>query len=183
MGVLAVIFLGCVALLSASCSAESSQKQAEVVELLENSLRILEDAFDKEQQLEQQQDISEVSRYIVAGVKTGTKSWRTDYRCGAGYNAPNGKPAECSAIGWFPCCSPEGFCGKSRNHCECPDCLDYRKVSWRNDGRCGRNYKAPNGQQAECNPGGNGPCCSKSGWCGNSRKHCRCYGCTDYSKN
>jgi len=30
-----------------------------------------------------------------------------------------------------------------------------------------------------CDPDGNQPCCSVSGWCGNSPEHCRCKGCID----
>eukprot|EP00058_Branchiostoma_floridae_P015303 XP_002600791.1 hypothetical protein BRAFLDRAFT_95077 [Branchiostoma floridae] len=58
MGVIAVTFLalGCAALLSASSSAETNQKQAEAVHLLENRLlQILEELDDKTQQ----QDVDE----------------------------------------------------------------------------------------------------------------------------
>ena len=53
---------------------------------------------------------------------------------------------------------------------------------WRNDSRCGVNFKLPNGDISECNPNGTpfGPCCSDWGWCGITQEHCQCIGCTDY---
>eukprot|EP00058_Branchiostoma_floridae_P002324 XP_002587812.1 hypothetical protein BRAFLDRAFT_92261 [Branchiostoma floridae] len=72
MGVVAVIFLWCAALLSAPSSAESDQKQAKVVDLLENRiLQILEEVYEKEQQQEQQQDFPEGSREIATLGNTG----------------------------------------------------------------------------------------------------------------
>ena len=43
-----------------------------------------------------------------------------------------------------------------------------------------------NGAPYECNPKvfglKQGPCCSASGFCGNTTKHCECSGCVDYNK-
>jgi len=61
---------------------------------------------------------------------------------------------------------------------------------WREDRRCGKGFTLSDGvTQAECSrwsPGsqekhGHGPCCSDLGWCGNSKDHCRCAQCVDYS--
>ncbi|KAJ8040995.1 Neurotrypsin [Holothuria leucospilota] len=52
--------------------------------------------------------------------------------------------------------------------------------AYRNDNRCGGNYRAPNGQIAKCDPNGIYPCCSNDNWCGNTPAHCECGGCHDY---
>ena len=55
---------------------------------------------------------------------------------------------------------------------------------WRPDGRCGSQYPLDDGRPGQCDPNadenGKGPCCSPFGWCGNSRQHCPCSGCTDF---
>ncbi|KAF4662856.1 hypothetical protein FOL47_006032 [Perkinsus chesapeaki] len=53
---------------------------------------------------------------------------------------------------------------------------------WRDDFQCGVGWPSDDGsqQKAECNPDGQFPCCSASGWCGISRLHCECAGCIDY---
>jgi hypothetical protein len=52
---------------------------------------------------------------------------------------------------------------------------------WRTDGRCGASNPAPNGQAGECNPSSASPCCSSSGWCGDTSDHCSCgSGCRDF---
>jgi len=55
-----------------------------------------------------------------------------------------------------------------------------KRVSWREDLRCGPNYPI-NGTAAECNPDGGYPCCSPKDWCGKTDKHCKCDDCIDYS--
>ncbi|XP_070544867.1 uncharacterized protein [Ptychodera flava] len=52
---------------------------------------------------------------------------------------------------------------------------------WRNDLRCGADYPLSDGSPAECDPSGIYPCCSPSGWCGNTDDHCTCSDCTDFS--
>ncbi|XP_066292800.1 apolipoprotein(a)-like [Branchiostoma lanceolatum] len=54
------------------------------------------------------------------------KKWREDYRCGQGYPAEDGSPAECDPDGVYPCCSPANWCGHTADHCDCPTCVDYR---------------------------------------------------------
>merc|ERR1712038_1258171 len=55
---------------------------------------------------------------------------------------------------------------------------------WRSDGRCGQRNPLQDGRPGQCDPNANaneqGPCCSSSGWCGNSDAHCKCSGCTDF---
>ena len=61
---------------------------------------------------------------------------RTDFKCGVGNNAADGKPAACNpkwplhegssnAPMLAPCCSVSGWCGNSESHC---GGVDYRKV-------------------------------------------------------
>ena len=54
-----------------------------------------------------------------------------DPRCGP--NAPGtppGRSMECSRYGPRPCCSGAGFCGWSRNHCDCHFCTDYSPLNY-----------------------------------------------------
>ena len=55
---------------------------------------------------------------------------------------------------------------------------------WRRDGRCGKKNKLPNGTPGQCDPNVSankkGPCCSSKGWCGNTKRHCKCKGCKDF---
>ncbi|XP_066270267.1 uncharacterized protein [Branchiostoma lanceolatum] len=59
------------------------------------------------------------------------KKWREDLRCGQGYPAEDGTPAECDPSGKYPCCSPANWCGNTANHCDCPDCVNYRNIGKR----------------------------------------------------
>ncbi|KAF4664339.1 hypothetical protein FOZ61_000885 [Perkinsus olseni] len=43
--------------------------------------------------------------------------------------ARGGVMAECDPSSASPCCSSTGWCGGSSAHCDCPDCIDYRKVA------------------------------------------------------
>eukprot|EP00058_Branchiostoma_floridae_P028577 XP_002614068.1 hypothetical protein BRAFLDRAFT_67346 [Branchiostoma floridae] len=45
------------------------------------------------------------------------KKWRDDLRCGQGYPADDGNPAECDPDGKYPCCSDGHWCGNSPDHC------------------------------------------------------------------
>ena len=53
-------------------------------------------------------------------------------------------------------------------------------LGWRDDARCGPQYPLVNGEPAGCYPHGRYPCCSTSGWCGNTNNHCDCPGCINY---
>jgi len=61
------------------------------------------------------------------------------------------------------------------------DCCGEPKiiVTWRADGRCGKNFPM-NGSPSKCNPDGIKPCCSNQGWCGYGDEFCNCIGCHDY---
>eukprot|EP00929_Paragymnodinium_shiwhaense_P091911 TRINITY_DN51801_c0_g1_i1.p1 TRINITY_DN51801_c0_g1~~TRINITY_DN51801_c0_g1_i1.p1 ORF type:complete len:546 (+),score=64.70 TRINITY_DN51801_c0_g1_i1:217-1854(+) len=44
------------------------------------------------------------------------------YACGPPY-----RKQSCDAYGPSPCCSEWGWCGGTRRHCDCADCIDFRK--------------------------------------------------------
>ncbi|XP_077990235.1 uncharacterized protein LOC144444621 [Glandiceps talaboti] len=54
--------------------------------------------------------------------------WRPDGRCGPSYPTISMKDGECNPNSDRACCSPYGWCGISRDHCECSGCIDYREV-------------------------------------------------------
>jgi len=54
--------------------------------------------------------------------------------------------------------------------------------SLRKDGRCGKDYRAPNGGIGECRPRSKNYCCSNRGWCGHTKAHCDCHTCVNYRK-
>ncbi|CAH1252412.1 PTPRF [Branchiostoma lanceolatum] len=129
-----------------------------------------------------------------------SKRWRDDLRCGSEFPAPDAQPGECDPDSCFPCCSQSGYCGNTPEHCDCADCVNYGftygveqspawsglseeallSVPWRKDFRCGPGFSAPGAEVAECNPHSCNPCCSGSGWCGNTEDHCGCPDCVDY---
>ncbi|XP_019616680.1 PREDICTED: uncharacterized protein LOC109464187 [Branchiostoma belcheri] len=65
---------------------------------------------------------------IFPPVITASTKFRTDNRCGQGYLAANGNPAECP-IDSNPCCSEYHWCGHTAAFCDCQNCVDYRKPS------------------------------------------------------
>ncbi|KAJ8039921.1 Lectin-B [Holothuria leucospilota] len=117
-----------------------------------------------------------------ADYRSSASEYRDDYRCGENYLAPNGKPAKCDPNGPYPCCSQWNWCGNTADHCECDKCVDFRNTceTFRSDYRCGKGYKAPNGETAKCDAFGIYPCCSPSNWCGITAAHCDCFFCSDY---
>ena len=52
---------------------------------------------------------------------------RTDRRCGSEFPLPDGGPSQCDPDGDNHCCSKWGFCGPDAEHCECEECIDYKK--------------------------------------------------------
>ena len=40
---------------------------------------------------------------------------------------PDGKPSECDPKTENHCCSKWGFCGPDADHCDCAECVDYRR--------------------------------------------------------
>ena len=55
----------------------------------------------------------------------GTQMWRNDGKCGSGYPLPNGTAAQCNPDGENPCCSRDGECGNTEEHCFCNYCVNY----------------------------------------------------------
>ncbi|XP_071842198.1 uncharacterized protein [Apostichopus japonicus] len=53
-------------------------------------------------------------------------------------------------------------------------------AAFREDYQCGGDWLAPNGEVAQCDPGGIYPCCSPYNWCGITSAHCDCEDCVDY---
>lgn len=53
--------------------------------------------------------------------------FRVDMKCGSQVpRLPDGGPVECDAHGPSPCCSHLGWCGRTRGHCRCKECVIYR---------------------------------------------------------
>ena len=53
---------------------------------------------------------------------------------------------------------------------------------WRYDGKCGKNYRLPDGTPGQCDPDGDKPCCNM--WyeeCGNTTEQCACWSCKNYT--
>ncbi|KAF9777038.1 hypothetical protein IL306_004688 [Fusarium sp. DS 682] len=88
----------------------------------------------------------------------------TDGQCGK-----NGKTCKGSTFG--DCCSPQGWCGKEKDHCGtgCQSSFGTCDASSSNvstDGNCGKNGKICKGSKW-------GDCCSKNGFCGKGDDYCR----------
>jgi len=64
--------------------------------------------------------------------------WRLDLRCGSRFSV-NGEPGECNPNGKYPCCSPRGWCGITKQHCNCYRCIDFS-----NQGQ-GKRYRGADG--------------------------------------
>ena len=59
--------------------------------------------------------------------------WRNDNQCGEKVLNPIGTRAECNPYGDSPCCSEFGWCGNTKNHCECPKCIKSYKLEERKE--------------------------------------------------
>ena len=109
---------------------------------------------------------------------------RKDHRCGSKFPIKDGSPSQCDPSELY-CCSSWGFCGITPEHCECPECIDYRKHKsnitkmWT---RCGPSFQLPNGSPTQCDPFGELYCCSKWGFCGDTNEHCECPECVNYRR-
>nr|XP_006811675.1 PREDICTED: macrophage mannose receptor 1-like [Saccoglossus kowalevskii] len=64
---------------------------------------------------------------IFTGGYSGERKWREDGRCGHEYPY-NGEPAECDPNHGKPCCSSNGLCGNTEDHCMCATCTDYTQI-------------------------------------------------------
>ena len=104
--------------------------------------------------------------------------------------------AQCNPLGEAPCCSDWyiGQCGSKKNHCSCPECIDYGRIfrewresrgtkKWRYDDKCGSSNPLPDGTRAECDPNESREsyCCTDSniGLC-YGPSVCMCPNCIDY---
>ena len=65
--------------------------------------------------------------FISTDSKRENELYRGDGHCGSNYTLPNGSPGQCNPRGKFPCCSKWGHCGETPGHCDCKECIDYRK--------------------------------------------------------
>jgi len=76
--------------------------------------------------------------------------WLASGKCGSQNLLPDGRPGQCDPNGWGnevgPCCSNWGWCGNTAGHCDCAECIDYRKTSAGEDeySDCPANGKYPN---------------------------------------
>ena len=52
---------------------------------------------------------------------------RSDGRCGSSVPLDDGSPAQCDPKTEYYCCSKWGYCGSTDEHCDCADCVNYRK--------------------------------------------------------
>ena len=51
---------------------------------------------------------------------------RSDRRCGPEFPLDDKTPSECDGESGNYCCSKFGYCGPGPDHCDCPECVDYR---------------------------------------------------------
>src|SRR5687768_13053550 len=51
-------------------------------------------------------------------------------KCGATAPRINGQLAECDPLSdSYYCCSKWGYCGSSAEYCDCPDCVNYKRLA------------------------------------------------------
>mmetsp|Transcript_32466 Transcript_32466/g.75442 ORF Transcript_32466/g.75442 Transcript_32466/m.75442 type:complete len:209 (+) Transcript_32466:78-704(+) len=86
---------------------------------------------DEEKASEEEQEREEKEQRTLIHYDEATKKflrWRPDYMCGSRVPPlPDEEQVECNPKSDAPCCSSLGWCGKSKLHCKCPTCIDYRK--------------------------------------------------------
>ena len=64
---------------------------------------------------------------VASQVLVGKVLWREDHRCGYRFPLQDGHtPAQCNPESEDSCCSEFGWCGKTKDHCNCKTCIDYR---------------------------------------------------------
>ena len=51
-----------------------------------------------------------------------------DRRCGLEFPLPEGGPSQCDPNTENHCCSKWGFCGPDAEHCDCEECVDYKRA-------------------------------------------------------
>lgn len=106
------------------------------------------------------------------------RRFRPDFRCGCKVPAlPDTGAVECDPHSATPCCGAFGWCGGSPGHCDCPECVDYRKTFtctprrfWRPGlDRCERHAVCQCPDKCsdfdDCNTSMTAACAGRSGWC------------------
>ncbi|CAJ1391924.1 unnamed protein product [Effrenium voratum] len=80
---------------------------------------------------EEQQKMEEEEQRKLIGYNEVTKTFkrfRPDFRCGSRVPLlPDDEVVECDRLSVTPCCSALGWCGRTKGHCRCATCIDYRK--------------------------------------------------------
>ena len=51
-----------------------------------------------------------------------------DRRCGLEFPLPEGGPSQCDPNTENHCCSKWGYCGPDAEHCDCEECVDYKRA-------------------------------------------------------
>ena len=67
--------------------------------------------------------------FILVTSEESNQVVRSDGRCGPTVPQSDGSPSECNPETEFFCCSKWGYCGSTDEHCDCADCVNYRKSS------------------------------------------------------
>lgn len=80
---------------------------------------------------EEQQKAEEEEQRKLIGYNEVTKTFkrfRPDFKCGSRVPLlPDDEVVECDRLSVTPCCSALGWCGRTKGHCRCATCIDYRK--------------------------------------------------------
>ncbi|CAK9017125.1 Protein spinster, partial [Durusdinium trenchii] len=80
---------------------------------------------------EEQQKLEEEEQRKLIGYNEATKTFkrfRPDFKCGSRVPLlPDDEVVECDRLSVTPCCSALGWCGRTKGHCRCATCIDYRK--------------------------------------------------------
>lgn len=89
-----------------------------------------EEETEEERAKRQEEEEKEQRKLIGYDEATKTyKRWRPDYKCGDRVPPlPDNEVVECEPGSEAPCCSSLGWCGKSKLHCGCDLCQDYRSA-------------------------------------------------------
>ena len=68
--------------------------------------------------------------FVLAADFIGNGRVRNDRRCGPEFPlADNSGPSECDPNSANFCCSKWGFCGPDADHCDCPECVNYKLLA------------------------------------------------------
>mmetsp|Transcript_152961 Transcript_152961/g.292950 ORF Transcript_152961/g.292950 Transcript_152961/m.292950 type:complete len:261 (+) Transcript_152961:72-854(+) len=89
-----------------------------------------EETEPSDAEVEKQQEVAEQeqAQQILFDSATGKfgRRWRPDFKCGSRVPLlPDGENVECNPESEAPCCSAIGWCGREKDHCRCPLCVNY----------------------------------------------------------